>query len=310
MSSVNFKHNPVMLEQCIKGLNIDPSGTYFDGTVGGGGHSFEIARRLTTGKLLCTDKDRDAVYAASIKLKEFGNVLIKEGDYKDVRSLFGLKDNTLNGALLDLGVSSYQLDNAERGFSYNKDGLLDMRMNRSGATAADIINTLEWQGIADILRRYGEEPHAALIARKIVSERDKQPITTSLQLNDVVIAALPAAARRKEKHPARRTFQALRIAVNDELGILEQGLDEIFNVLAPRGRLCVITFHSLEDRIVKHYMTSLMISCTCPPDFPQCVCGKSVQARPVTKKPMTASEEECEDNRRSRSAKLRIIEKI
>lgn len=305
-----FSHIPVLLDETIKGLDIQPEGSYLDGTVGGGGHALHIAKRLTVGQLYCLDKDIQAVLAASARLKAYPNVQVRQGDYKDAAEIYGLTAQSLDGALLDLGVSSHQLDTAERGFSYNKEGALDMRMGGTGPTAADFINTLEWQQLADMLRRYGEEPHAALIAKKIAAKRRETPITSTTQLAEIVTSALPAAVRRKDKNPARRTFQALRIAVNDELDTLSEGLQNIFELLKPGGRFCVITFHSLEDRIVKQYFVSLQQGCTCPPDFPVCVCGNRPRAVAVTKKPITASQAEDENNRRARSAKLRIIQKL
>jgi S-adenosyl-methyltransferase MraW len=311
MCDSNFEHKPVLLLQCIEGLNIRPGGSYLDGTAGGAGHSLEIAKRLGSGgRLYCTDKDGAAIETATARLKGYPNASVASGDYKDAKAIFGLAENSMDGALLDLGVSSHQLDSAERGFSYNKEGLLDMRMSGAGQTAADMVNTLEWWQLADIIRQYGEEPNAVPIARKIVSEREKQAITSTLTLSDIIVSAVPASVRRKEKHPARRTFQALRIAVNDELGVLREGLENIFELLAPGGRFCVISFHSIEDRIVKQFFAGLQQGCTCPPDFPQCVCGNKPKAKAISKKPVTASQEECETNRRARSAKLRIVEKL
>lgn len=311
MEHREFSHLPVLLQECTQGLDIRPDGSYLDGTVGGGGHAYEVAQRLGAGgRLYCIDRDLQAVAAAAQRLKTFRNVTVAEGNYRDAAELLGLAPETLDGALLDLGVSSFQLDTAERGFSYNKDGALDMRMGREGETAADLVNTLTWQQLADILREYGEEPNAGLIARKIDAARQQQPITTTAQLTEIITSALPAAVRRKDKNPARRAFQALRIAVNDELGALREGLDSIFQLLKPGGRFCVITFHSLEDRIAKQYFASLQQGCTCPPDFPVCVCGKEPRAKAVTKKPIVASQEEQQDNRRARSAKLRIIQKL
>lgn len=307
---MDFEHKPVLLDECLAGLNIKATGIYFDGTVGGAGHSVEIAKRLTTGALYCTDKDHEAVAAAKERLQPYAAATVIEGDYKDARLLTGIGDNTLNGVLLDLGVSSYQLDNADRGFSYSKDGALDMRMSREGESAADLINTLTWQQLADLIRMYGEEQYAAAIAKKIVAQRQERPITSTSALSEIIVSALPASVRRKSKHPATKTFQALRIAVNNELEVLREGLHDLFKLLAPGGRFCVITFHSLEDRIVKQFFASLQIGCICPPDFPQCVCGNTARARAITKKPIVASEQECESNRRSRSAKLRIIEKL
>ncbi len=310
MEQQEFRHTPVLLDECLDGLSVRPDGLYLDGTAGGAGHSREIARRLTTGRLFSLDKDADAVAAATARLAPYPCAQVIRADFKDVGALFADRAGQFDGALLDLGVSSFQLDCAARGFSYNKEGLLDMRMSRAGQTAADLVNTLSWQELADILRQYGEEPHAALIAKKIVAARETGEITTTTRLSEIVASALPAAARRREKHPARRTFQALRIAVNDELDTLREGLEAIFALLAPGGRFCVITFHSLEDRIVKQYFAGLQQGCTCPPDFPVCVCGKTPRARAVTRKPLVAGEEECARNRRARSAKLRVIEKL
>ncbi|MEA4911146.1 MAG: 16S rRNA (cytosine(1402)-N(4))-methyltransferase RsmH [Oscillospiraceae bacterium] len=310
MEERHFSHTPVLLEECIEGLSIRPDGIYLDGTAGGGGHSCEIAKRLTTGRLYSIDKDPDAVAAATDRLARFSNAEVIEGDYKDARALLSGKTDYIDGALLDLGVSSFQLDSAQRGFSYAKEGILDMRMSRDGVSAKDLVNTLDWQQLADILRMYGEEPYAAPIARQIAAARKKGEITTTTQLSDIVASAVPAAVRRKDKHPARRTFQALRIAVNDELDTLRSGLSDIFALLAPGGRFCVITFHSLEDRIVKQYFASLEVACTCPKDFPVCVCGGKAKARAITKKPIIAGDGENEENRRARSAKLRIIEKL
>ena len=310
MGEMNFEHKPVMLYECLEGLRIKPEGIYLDGTAGGAGHSSEIAKRLIGGRLYSIDKDDDAIATATERLKRFECAEVIKGDYKDVKLLLAGKTDSLDGALLDLGVSSFQLDSAERGFSYNKEGMLDMRMSKEGVSAKDLVNTLRWQELADILREYGEEPNAALIAKKIAKSREIGEITTTTQLTEIVTSALPAAVRRKEKHPARQTFQALRIAVNNELEVLEEGLRNIFEMLSPGGRFCVITFHSLEDRIVKKYFASLEEGCTCPKDLPVCVCGNKPKAKAVTRKPITASAEESEDNRRARSAKLRIIEKI
>jgi 16S rRNA (cytosine1402-N4)-methyltransferase len=304
-----FEHRPVLLAECIGNLNIKPNGSYFDGTVGGAGHAVEIAKRLTEGMLYATDKDEDAIQAAAKRLSPFDHVVLARGNYKDAGYLLGLANDSLDGALLDLGVSSYQLDHAERGFSYQKEGALDMRMDREGQSAADIVNEWAWQQLADTIRRYGEEPYAAAIAKKIVAERQKKPIQTTLELGEIITSALPPAVRRKSKNPARKTFQALRIAVNNELEALEEGLCNIFELLKPGGRFCVITFHSLEDRIVKQYFASLQTGCTCPPDFPICVCGNRPKARAITRKPIVATPQEQQSNRRARSAKLRVIEK-
>ncbi len=310
MSGEDFGHIPVMLGECIENLAIKPDGDYLDGTAGGAGHSSEIAKRLVNGRLFSLDKDPEAIAAAGERLKPYAAATLIQGDFKNARELLEGKTDGLDGALLDLGVSSHQLDCADRGFSYSKDGLLDMRMSRTGETAADIVNTRSWQELASILRDYGEEQYAAPIARKIAQVRELSPIETTVQLSEIVASALPSAVRRKDKNPSRKTFQALRIAVNDELDTLRVGLDEIFSMLRQGGRFCVITFHSLEDRIVKQYFASLATGCTCPPDFPVCVCGKKPRAKQITHKPLTASQSECEANRRSRSAKLRVIEKL
>lgn len=306
----DFSHLPVLLNECIEGLAIHSDGTYLDGTAGGAGHSAEIARRLDTGRLFAIDRDPDAIAAATERLSSYSCARVIEGNFSNAASLLEGFCDGIDGALLDLGVSSHQLDCAERGFSYMHDGALDMRMSQSGKSAADIVNELDVNELAQILRDYGEEPYAKAIANRIALDREKEPITTTVQLANIVASALPPAVRRKEKNPSRRTFQALRIAVNDELGSLEEGLEEIFSLLNSGGRFCVITFHSLEDRIVKHFFADKATGCICPPDFPVCVCGRQPQAVLVNRKPIVATEQECENNRRSRSAKLRIIEKI
>lgn len=307
----DFEHVPVLLKQTIEGLEIKEDGIYLDGTVGGAGHSYAIASALSdNGKLICLDKDPDALETARERLSEFSSAEVIEADFRDAFSILSQYEGKIDGALLDLGVSSHQLDTAERGFSYSKEGHLDMRMSESGITAADIVNTASFEELCRILRDYGEERYAAQIANKIIQKRQDEWIDSTLTLSDVVASSLPPAVRRKEKHPARKTFQALRIAVNDEMNALEEGLQGIFDLLAPGGRFCVITFHSIEDRMVKQFFSRKMTGCTCPPEFPVCVCGGKPQAVAVTKKPITADEKELEENRRSRSAKLRIIEKI
>ena len=306
-----FEHIPVLLNEVIDGLNIHPDGIYIDGTVGGGGHSFEIASRLSAeGRLFCFDKDPEAIEAAGQRLSPFPNVKIIRSDFRDAGMALEDWKGKVNGALLDLGVSSHQLDVAERGFSYAKEGELDMRMSDSGMTAADAVNTLSFEELCRILRDYGDENFAPQIANRIIKRREVQPFETTTDLSDVVVSAFPPAVRRKEKHPAKKTFQALRIYVNDEMGALEEGLGAIFDLLAPGGRFCVITFHSIEDRLVKQYFAKLQQGCTCPPEFPVCVCGNKEKAKAVTRKPITAGETEMETNRRARSAKLRIIEKL
>ena len=307
---MEFSHYSVLLNECIEALNIAPDGIYVDGTAGGAGHSREIAKRLTTGRLIAIDKDPDAIAAATERLAPYPCAQVVQGDFADMdRILAELEIPQVNGILLDLGVSSHQLDRGERGFSYNVDAPLDMRMSQQGETAADLVNTESREELARILRDYGEEPYAWQIAGKIVEARKTAPILTTLQLADIVASAMPPAERRKNKNPSRRTFQALRIAVNHELDALEEGLDTIFDHLAPGGRLCVITFHSLEDRLVKNKFRRWSTACTCPPEFPVCVCGGKAKAKLITRKPIEADTQELEENRRSRSAHLRVLEK-
>lgn len=307
---MEFSHVPVLLQECLEGLAIDPAGIYLDGTAGGGGHSSEIAKHLTTGRLVSLDQDPDAVAAAAEKLKGLPATVVKTNFRNARAALQSLGLESLNGALLDLGVSSHQLDDAARGFSYRADAPLDMRMSQAGPTAADLVNTASREELARILREYGEEPSAWAIAGRIVQRRVETPFTTTLQLADAVASAVPPAVRRKDKNPARRSFQALRIAVNGELDALSDGLNEIFDLLAPGGRFAVITFHSLEDRVVKNRFRQWATACTCPPDYPVCVCGGKARARLITRKPIEAAGSELEENRRSRSAKLRVVEKI
>ncbi len=307
---MDFHHIPVLLNECMDGLAIDPAGVYLDGTAGGAGHSREIAKRLTTGRLIALDQDPDAVATATERLKGLPAQVVRANFRQAPRVLAELGIDKINGALLDLGVSSHQLDDAARGFSYHADAPLDMRMSQSGPTAADLVNTLDREELTRILRDYGEEPYAWQIAGKIVSARETQPILTTLQLADLVAAAVPPAERRKHKNPARRTFQAIRIAVNSELDALNEGLDGIFDCLAPGGRLCVITFHSLEDRLVKNKFRRWAQKCTCPPEFPVCACGGKAKAKLITRHPIEAEPDELEENRRSRSAKLRVLEKL
>lgn len=304
-----FKHIPVLLGQCLDGLAIRPDGIYFDGTCGGGGHSFEIASRLDSGRLIGTDRDPDAVKAASERLSGLPATVIR-ANYDEIRSVLdSLGVDKVDGILLDLGVSSYQLDTPERGFSYHGDAPLDMRMSKEGMTAAELVNTCSQQQLTEILYRYGEEKLAPKIAAAIVRRRETAPIATTAELADLVCSAYPAKLRR-DKNPARKAFQAIRIAVNDEFAHLERALSECFECLSPGGRMCVITFHSLEDRIVKQFFASLAKGCTCPPDFPVCVCGNKPRARLVSRRPIEADERELEENPRSRSAKLRVAEKI
>ena len=307
---MEFSHVPVLLNECLEGLAIDPAGTYLDGTAGGGGHSSEIARRLTTGRLISLDQDPDAVAAATERLKGLPATVVRTNFRYARRALADLGVSAINGALLDLGVSSHQLDDGERGFSYRQDAPLDMRMSQSGPTAADLVNSAGREELARILREYGEEPYAWAIAGRIVRQREQKPFATTLELADAIASALPPAVRRKDKNPARRSFQAIRIAVNGELDALSEGLDEIFDLLAPGGRFAIITFHSLEDRLVKNRFRQWATACTCPPEYPVCVCGGRAKAKLITRKPIEAAPDELELNRRSRSAKLRVIEKL
>lgn len=307
---MEFSHVPVLLNECLEGLAIDPAGTYLDGTAGGGGHSSEIARRLTTGRLISLDQDPDAVAAATERLKGLPATVVRTNFRFARRALADLGVAAINGALLDLGVSSHQLDDGERGFSYRQDAPLDMRMSQSGPTAADLVNSESREELARILREYGEEPYAWAIAGRIVRQREQKPFATTLELADAIASALPPAVRRKDKNPSRRSFQAIRIAVNGEMDALSEGLDEIFNLLAPGGRFAIITFHSLEDRLVKNRFRQWATACTCPPEYPVCVCGGKAKAKLITRKPIEAAPDELENNRRSRSAKLRVIEKL
>ncbi len=308
----SFAHVPVLLEECLEGLAIDPAGIYLDGTAGGAGHSRQIALRLDGaqgGRLISLDQDPDAVATARARLAGLPATVVQINFRYAGQALDELGIPQINGALLDLGVSSHQLDDAARGFSYRADAPLDMRMSQQGETAADLVNTASREELSRILRDYGEEPYAWQIAGRIVDLRETAPFETTLQLAEAVASAMPPAQRRKNKNPARRTFQALRIAVNHELDALDEGLDTIFERLAPGGRLCVITFHSLEDRLVKNKFRRWATACTCPPEFPVCVCGGKAKAKLVNHKPIEAGGQELEENRRSRSARLRVLEK-
>lgn len=307
---MEFSHKPVMLYECMEGLNIHENGIYVDCTAGGGGHSMEIAKRLQgSGKLIALDRDPDAVKTAAERLSVFGNAQVIRSNYSNAdKVLEQLGIDGCDGILMDLGVSSYQLDNPERGFSYHNDAPLDMRMSREGISAYDIVNGWSKEQLSKIIYEYGEEKFAGRISDRITAVRSEQPIETTLQLAQVVKDAVPAAAKRV-KNPCRKTFQAIRMAVNGELDHLSVGLDAAFNSLKKGGRLVVITFHSLEDRLVKQRFASYCKGCICPPDFPQCVCGRVPLGKLVNKKPITAAEKELEENNRSRSAKLRIIER-
>lgn len=307
---MEFNHISVLLNECIEGLNINPNGIYVDGTAGGGGHSAEILKKLDCGKLISIDRDPDAITTISERFKNEPNSIIINGCFGEMKKL--LNDRGIyqvDGVLLDIGVSSHQLDTDERGFSFHKDAPLDMRMSQSGTSAEDLVNDLSYEELRDIIYRYGEDKFAPSIAKGIVKAREEERITTTLQLAEIIKNSVPQKVRR-EGHPARKTFQALRIEVNGELTQLENGLDEAFEMLSPKGRLAVISFHSLEDRIVKQKMASWCKGCTCPKDFPVCVCGNVPKAKPVNRKPIEATQEELDKNPRSRSAKLRICEKI
>nr|WP_300407626.1 16S rRNA (cytosine(1402)-N(4))-methyltransferase RsmH [uncultured Ruminococcus sp.] len=307
---MEFNHISVLLNECIEGLNINPNGIYVDGTAGGGGHSAEILKKLDCGKLISIDRDPDAITTISERFKNEPNSIIINGCFGEMKKL--LNDRGIyqvDGVLLDIGVSSHQLDTDERGFSFHKDAPLDMRMSQSGTSAEDLVNDLSYEELRDIIYRYGEDKFAPSIAKGIVKAREEERITTTLQLAEIIKNSVPQKVRR-EGHPARKTFQALRIEVNGELTQLENGLDEAFEMLSPKGRLAVISFHSLEDRIVKQKMASWCKGCTCPKDFPVCVCGNVPKAKLVNRKPIEATQEELDKNPRSRSAKLRICEKI
>lgn len=306
---MEFAHKSVLLNESIEGLNINPAGVYIDCTTGGGGHSLEIAKRLDTGKLICFDQDKEAIEAAKSRLKDYSPVFVNR-NFADIKeTLAELKIDAADGILMDLGVSSYQLDNRERGFSYHDDAPLDMRMSGSGESAKDVVNEYEEKELVRILQLYGEEKYAGSIARGIVKAREGSPIETTAQLAEIIRTHVPERVRN-EKNPCRKTFQAIRIEVNRELEVLETALSDGFDLLNKGGRMAIITFHSLEDRIVKTRFKEYCTGCTCPPEFPVCVCGKKPRALLVNKKPVTASEDELRDNQRSRSAKLRILEKL
>ena len=310
---MEFKHRSVLLEETVNGLNIKPDGIYVDGTLGGGGHAYEICRRLgNKGSIVGIDQDEAAIEAAGIRLKDFGEkVTIVRSNYCEMKSVLqGLGIDKVDGIVLDLGVSSYQLDTAERGFSYREDAPLDMRMDRRQTmTARDIVNDYSEKDLYRVIRDYGEDKFAKNIAKHIVIEREKRSIETTGQLTEIIRGAIPMKFQKKSGHPAKRTFQAIRIELNRELDVLKNSLDEMIGLLNPGGRLCIITFHSLEDRIVKSAFKKNEDPCTCPKDFPVCVCGKVSKGSILTRKPILPSEEELEENSRSKSAKLRIFER-
>ncbi len=306
---MEFVHKSVLLDECIENLSIKPNGIYVDGTAGGAGHSKEIAKRLSGGHLFALDRDPDAVKTATERLSGLPATVIQT-NYADMQSALAEKGiDAVDGVLLDLGVSSWQLDNGDRGFSYHMDAPLDMRMSQSGTSAADLVNTLGVQELTDILRDYGEEKFAYRIACNIVKQREIAPIETTLQLAEIISNSVPAAVRR-DGHPARKSFQAIRIAVNQEFEAETIGIKAAFEMLKPGGRLCVITFHSLEDRLVKNLFAEFAKGCICPPEIPICVCGKKPLGKHITRKPIIPSDKEIKDNARSRSAKLRVIEKL
>lgn len=307
---MDFSHISVLLKETIDSLDVNPNGIYVDCTAGGGGHSAEIAKLLVNGRLFALDQDPEAIETLEKRFREDKNVTVIHTNFENIKSvLFEQGVEKVDGIMADLGVSSHQLDTAERGFSFHNDAPLDMRMSKEGVSAADLVNTLGQKELERIIRCNGEEKFAFQIARAIVREREKKRIETTLELAEIIKGAMPAAARRAPGHPARRTFQALRIEVNGELTKLENSLDDMFDLLKTDGRLSVITFHSLEDRIVKRKFASYCTGCTCPPDFPVCVCGKTPRGKLVFKS-VLPSREEIENNPRSRSARLRSIEKI
>ena len=310
---MEFHHISVLLNECIEGLNIKENGIYVDGTLGGAGHSAEIVKRLTTGRLIGIDQDTNAINAAEKRLEEYKDkVTLVHDNFSNIKAVFSqLGIEKADGFLLDIGVSSHQLDEAERGFSYMHDAPLDMRMNRDNSFSAyNVVNEYSEDELSEIIYKYGEERWSKRIAQFIVAERSKKPIETTFELVDVIKKAVPKGARKDGPHPAKRTFQAIRIEVNGELEILERTIDHMTELLNPGGRLCIITFHSLEDRIVKNAFRKQENPCTCPPEFPVCVCGKKKRANVITRKPILPSDEELEFNHRSRSAKLRILERI
>ena len=308
-----FHHVSVLLDECMVGLNIKPNGIYVDGTLGGAGHSGQIAKRLTTGRLIGIDRDLVALKVAGERLERYKeNVTLVHSNFCEMAQV--LKDLDIpgvDGILLDLGVSSPQLDDGSRGFSYMANAPLDMRMNSQDALSAEtVVNTWPQEELKRILYTYGEERYAPQIAAAICRRREEAPIKTTLELVDIIRSAMPAAALREKQHPAKRSFQAIRIAVNDELGSVERVMEDAIDLLNPGGRLAIITFHSLEDRIVKTAMTAASKGCTCPPSFPVCVCGKKPKVKIISRKPIVASDEELERNPRARSAKLRVCEKL
>ena len=310
---MEFNHVSVLLNETIEGLNIKPDGIYADGTLGGAGHSYQIASKLNgLGRLIGFDQDEDAITASTERLKEFKNVTIVRSNYRNMKEELNNRGiEKVDGILLDLGVSSYQLDTVSRGFSYKEEAPLDMRMdNRNAVTARDIVNNYSQGDLFRIIRDYGEDKFAANIAKHIVMNREAKPIETTTELAEIVKAAIPMKFRKQGGHPAKQTFQAIRIELNSELSVLKESLMDMIDLLNPNGRICIITFHSLEDRIVKNIFKEAEDPCTCPKNFPTCVCGKKSKGKVITRKPILPSEEELKLNLRSKSAKLRIFEKI
>ena len=310
---MEFNHVSVLLNETIEGLNIKPDGIYADGTLGGAGHSYQIASKLNgLGRLIGFDQDEDAITASTERLKEFKNVTIVRSNYRNMKEELNNRGiEKVDGILLDLGVSSYQLDTVSRGFSYKEEAPLDMRMdNRNEVTARDIVNNYSQGDLFRIIRDYGEDKFAANIAKHIVMNREIKPIETTTELAEIVKAAIPMKFRKQGGHPAKQTFQAIRIELNSELSVLKESLMDMIDLLNPNGRICIITFHSLEDRIVKNIFKEAEDPCTCPKNFPTCVCGKKSKGKVITRKPVLPSEEELKLNSRSKSAKLRIFEKI
>ncbi|MDY5640306.1 MAG: 16S rRNA (cytosine(1402)-N(4))-methyltransferase RsmH [Lachnospiraceae bacterium] len=310
---MEFNHVSVLLDETIEGLNIKPDGIYADGTLGGAGHSYQIASKLNgLGRLIGFDQDEDAITASTERLKEFKNVTIVRSNYRNMKEELNNRGiEKVDGILLDLGVSSYQLDTVSRGFSYKEEAPLDMRMdNRNEVTARDIVNNYSQGDLFRIIRDYGEDKFAANIAKHIVMNREIKPIETTTELAEIVKAAIPMKFRKQGGHPAKQTFQAIRIELNSELSVLKESLMDMIDLLNPNGRICIITFHSLEDRIVKNIFKEAEDPCTCPKNFPTCVCGKKSKGKVITRKPILPSEEELKLNLRSKSAKLRIFEKI
>lgn len=310
---MEFNHKSVLLNETIENLNIKPEGIYVDGTLGGGGHSYEIASRLKgNGRLIGIDQDREAIMAATERLSDYKDIvtIVKSNYCKMGQVLRDLGISKVDGIILDLGVSSYQLDTPQRGFSYNEDAPLDMRMDTDNPlTAKDIVNGYSIDELTKIIKDYGEDRFARNIAKHIVSAREKSPINTTFELNEIIKAAIPAKVRQTGGHPSKRTFQAIRIELNKELDVLKDTLEQMIDLLNPEGRICIITFHSLEDRIVKTIFKDMENPCVCPPQFPVCVCGKESKGHVVTRKPIIPSLEELEYNKRSKSSKLRVFER-